>query len=89
MITKCFNCKHQRVLETLWFRDQVTNLDIYAQYCRNCNYLCSFEGSLNPFRGFRKQNAISDKKMIDYPEYELMEMGIPSRLYDAILQDKK
>ena len=61
MASKCYNCNHQRVIEVIWFRDQQTNLDIYAQYCRICNYMSSFEGSLNPFKGFRKQNGLSNR----------------------------
>ena len=88
MAMKCPICKHDRVIDTLWFRDHSTNLDTYAVYCRSCYYLSSIIGSLNPFKGFKKHSATSDKKMIDFSTEELAVMELPKGIYDAILQDK-
>ena len=86
---KCPECKSSRVLFALWFRDSITNLDIEAVYCRSCYYLSSFEGSLNPFRGFRKHNATSEVSMIELPEQDLRESNLPGGIYSAILKDRR
>ena len=89
MAYKCPMCRHDRIIDTFWFKDYSTNLDTYAVYCRSCYYLSSLVGSLNPFTGFKKHNGTSDKKMIDYTEAELIEKDLPRGILDAILQDKK
>ena len=89
MAYKCPKCRNTRLLVAMWRRDPYTNLDIYAAYCRICYYLSSFEGSFNPFKGFKKHNSTSNKRVIDYTEGEISDMCLPNGIHDAILQDKK
>ena len=88
-MAKCPICKNNRIIDCYWFRDITTNLDTWAYYCRSCYYLCSIVGSLNPFKGFKKHSATSDKKMINFSKSELETMELPEHIYDAIIEDKK
>jgi len=87
---KCQQCNDDGTfaLDSIWTRDS-RGVDIYASYCGSCYYLTSYEGSLNPFRGFRKINGLSDKPLIDFTTSELSEMKLPNFIYDAVIEDKK
>ena len=87
---KCKKCNDDGTyaIDSIWMRDS-RGVDIFASYCRSCYYLTSYEGSVNPFKGFRQINGISDKPMIDFELSELSTQKVPNIIIDAIIEDKK